>query len=283
MQLAQTLIETRCHVCAFFHQSNEECKILVPFLKEGIDAGDRAVEFVNAESQPDHIRRLTEAGAPVKRALSRGQIDLRVWEETYLRDGRFDRHKMTRLIQEIAVAGEQCGTGVTRLWADMQWAAEESLNPHELIEYEARLNKVLPSHDMAVVCSYDVTRFRSSVVMDILRAHPLVIVGDALRENPFYVEPDELLQELSERARLPDEGATVAKSEILALEEGRDYTVDDDRTAVLTEQGFERLVAAHHKGFEVAIMVDYQVTFVLPAEVAPASRLAGTSANRAPP
>jgi hypothetical protein len=35
----------------------------------------------------------------------------------------------------------------------------------------------------------------------------------------------------------------------------------------LTERGFERLVAAHRKGFEVAIMVDDNVTFVLPAEV----------------
>ena len=64
MRLAQTLIETRCHVCAFFQRSNEEYKILVPFLKEGIDAGDRAVEFLNAASRPEHVRRLTEAGVP---------------------------------------------------------------------------------------------------------------------------------------------------------------------------------------------------------------------------
>ena len=119
---------------------------------------------------------------------------------------------------------------------------------------------------MAAVCSYDVTRFRSSVVMDILRTHPFVIVSGGLRENPFYMEPDEFLRELSERARLPDEGATIARSEIFLLEEGIDYTVDEDRAAVMTEQGFERLVAAHRKGFEVTIMVDDSVTFVLPAE-----------------
>ena len=66
MRLAQTLIETRCHVCAFFQRSNEEYKILVPFLKEGIDAGDRAVEFLNAASRPEHVRRLTEAGVSVE-------------------------------------------------------------------------------------------------------------------------------------------------------------------------------------------------------------------------
>jgi hypothetical protein len=268
MRLARALIETRCHVCAFFQRASEEYSILIPFLKEGIDAGDKAVEILNAASRAEHVRRLSEAGVAVKKVLSRGQLDLLVWEDTYLRAGRFDRHEMTELMRAIATAGERRGTGVTRLWADMQWAAEESLDTRELVEYEAALNELLPKHDIATVCSYDVKRFRSSVVMDILRTHPFVIVGGALRENPFYVEPGEFLRELSERTRLPDEGATVARSKIFALEEGADYTVDEGRTAVLSEHGFERLVAAHRQGFEVVIMVDDQVTVALPAEAA---------------
>ncbi len=41
IQLAHTLIETRCHVCAFFQRSNEEYKILVPLLQEGVDMRTR--------------------------------------------------------------------------------------------------------------------------------------------------------------------------------------------------------------------------------------------------
>jgi hypothetical protein len=36
--------------------------------------------------------------------------------------------------------------------------------------------------------------------MDILRTHPMVIVGGVLRENPFFVPPDEFLRELRQRA-----------------------------------------------------------------------------------
>jgi hypothetical protein len=35
--------------------------------------------------------------------------------------------------------------------------------------------------------------------MDIMRIHPAVIVGGVLRENPFFVPPDEFLRELDER------------------------------------------------------------------------------------
>ena len=36
--------------------------------------------------------------------------------------------------------------------------------------------------------------------MDILRTHPMVIIGGILQENPFFVSPDEFLRELRERA-----------------------------------------------------------------------------------
>ena len=39
----------------------------------------------------------------------------------------------------------------------------------------------------------------AAVVMDVLQTHPLVIVGGILRENPFYVPPDEFLRELDAR------------------------------------------------------------------------------------
>ena len=35
--------------------------------------------------------------------------------------------------------------------------------------------------------------------MDVLRTHPMVIIGGVLQQNPFFVPPDEVLRELRER------------------------------------------------------------------------------------
>lgn len=35
--------------------------------------------------------------------------------------------------------------------------------------------------------------------MDIMRTHPMVIIGGILQENPFFVPPDEMLRELRKR------------------------------------------------------------------------------------
>jgi hypothetical protein len=70
---------------------------------------------------------------------------------------------------------------------------------HDLLEYETRLNYVVPKYDDPVICTYDLAKFGASVVMDVLRTHPAVIIGALLQENPFFVSPDQLLLELRER------------------------------------------------------------------------------------
>jgi hypothetical protein len=51
-----------------------------------------------------------------------------------------------------------------------------------------------------VCCTYDVSKFSASVIMDAMRVHPAVIIGGVLQENPFFVTPGEFLRELRERA-----------------------------------------------------------------------------------
>jgi hypothetical protein len=38
-----------------------------------------------------------------------------------------------------------------------------------------------------VICSYDLSKFSASAVIDIMRTHPVVIIGEVLQENPFFV------------------------------------------------------------------------------------------------
>lgn len=46
---------------------------------------------------------------------------------------------------------------------------------------------------------HDLRRFRGDIVVDVMRTHPLIIIGGILQENPFFVPPDEFLEQLRER------------------------------------------------------------------------------------
>ncbi|MGZ5174985.1 MAG: MEDS domain-containing protein, partial [Burkholderiales bacterium] len=48
---------------------------------------------------------------------------------------------------------------------------------------------------------YDLSKHSATFIMDIMRTHPMIIIGGILQVNPFYVPPDQFLQELRGRTR----------------------------------------------------------------------------------
>jgi hypothetical protein len=81
----------------------------------------------------------------------------------------------------------------------MDWAAEDPSHIDSLLEFESRVNDVWRRHDDAVICVYDLARFGGDTIVDILRTHPMVVIGGVLQQNPFFVPPKEYLRELRER------------------------------------------------------------------------------------
>jgi hypothetical protein len=187
------------HACAFFHGRDEEYELLLPFSTAAAETGERLFQVVDREHLPERRSRLGASGIDVAEAERTGQLEIRPWEDAYLRGQRFDQNAMLELIQEVLKNGRSRGFPMTRLWANMEWALDELPGVHDIVEYETRLNYFLPNYDDIVVCTYDLNRFSAPVVMDIMRTHPQVILGGVLQENPFYVPPDEFLAELNRR------------------------------------------------------------------------------------
>jgi len=198
IQLAGSILERSCHVCAFFHSKEEQYRVLMPFIKDGFEKGHRAFHLVDPKLRDSHIQQLEAEGIDVKQAEGTGQLEIRRWQEAYVQDGRFDQFRMIETVKE-AQAKKQPGE-ITRFVGNMEWALEDLPGAHDILEYETRLNYFLPQHPDPVVCCYDLSRFDASLVMDIMRTHPMVIIGGMLQENPFYVPPDEMLLELKGRA-----------------------------------------------------------------------------------
>jgi hypothetical protein len=70
----------------------------------------------------------------------------------------------------------------------MEWALEGQQCLDDLVEYEARLN-------MVGFCVYDLAKFGAGTIVDIIRTHPVVMIGGTFHQNPYYVPPDVFLRE----------------------------------------------------------------------------------------
>jgi hypothetical protein len=183
------------HVCAFFHTKEEEYQVLMPFVKEGLDRGDKAFHIIDEKQRQDHLRRLQELGVNVPAAEGTGQLEVRGWENAHLRPGWFDQHAMLGLVEEVLSDSRQRGFSFTRWVADMGWSLVAKRGSEHLADYCSRLNYVVPRHEATVVCTYDLSRFSATALIDVLRSHPAALIGGILQENPFYMPPDEFLRE----------------------------------------------------------------------------------------
>jgi len=187
------------HMCAFFNSVDEQHRVLRPFIKDGFADGDKIFHYVDPGRLQEHLGWLAEAEVSVEEAVSTGQLEVRPWQASTLSGGHFDMETWLATFEEVLGSGQAAGYGHTRFFGHMEWALTDLPGTEDLIEYETRVNYVIPKYEDVVVCSYDLTKFGASAAMDALRTHPAVIIGGLLQENPFYVPPDELLSEIRER------------------------------------------------------------------------------------
>lgn len=192
------------HICAFFESPQQEYDCLVPYFSEGLHQGEQVVTIRDAEALGEHRRALqARMGAPLAGPEGSGQLRFLASEETYLRDGHFGHERMGLMLEDVLVQAERSPFRRVRTCGDMTWALRDMPGTDELMEYESRVNVFLRDHDCTLMCVYDVNKFSGRAVMDVLATHPMVVMGDRIYENPYYVEPSEYLRTLLRRGSAP--------------------------------------------------------------------------------
>lgn len=151
ISFAGGVLDRHRHVCAFFDSFDDELRVLGPFVREGLERGEKAFHIVDPALKESYRESLTNAGVAVRPAEGAGQFKLATWDEAYLRDGHFDQDRMLALIEEVLQSGPREGYPLTRLVAHMEWALEDRPGVNDLVEYETRLNYVLPRYKDPVI------------------------------------------------------------------------------------------------------------------------------------
>jgi MEDS: MEthanogen/methylotroph, DcmR Sensory domain len=191
--LAQAQFREHFHVCAFVTGAAEERAVIDPFFTEGLRRGEKAVYYVDPAERDEHETRL-RASAP-----SPELVEVTTWQDAHLKGGGFDQSRMMAALEEMIRDNAASGKPPVRLVGQMGWVFSSPPGIEQLVAYEASVNEVLNRGKTPTVCVYDVRRLTGSMMMDLLRAHPLTVVNGVLHENPFYTPADELLQDIQQR------------------------------------------------------------------------------------
>lgn len=149
--LSEAALRRTRHICVFYNSQDEEYRVLLPFIQEGYQRGEKTFHIIDSRHRPAHLQRLQEIGIDVETASQSGQLEVRGWENAHFRPGHFDQHAMLALVEEVLTEAKERGFPATRWVANMGWALEDRPGVEDALEYCSRLNYVAPNYDATIV------------------------------------------------------------------------------------------------------------------------------------
>ena len=194
--LAHAQFRDHFHACAFVLGSDEERSVIDPFFTEGMRRGEKAFYIVDPAHRAQHEARLRTSAA------TSDLLEVTTWNDAHLKGGSFDQKRMMDALEEMIQEHAATGRPPMRLVGQMGWVFSSPPGIEQLVAYEASVNEVLNRAKTPTVCVYDARRLSGSMMMDLLRAHPLTVMNGVLHENPFYTPAEEMLRDIERRSAM---------------------------------------------------------------------------------
>jgi HD-GYP domain-containing protein (c-di-GMP phosphodiesterase class II) len=204
-------LEPGDHLCCLYETEEEHRAVLTPFLRQGLERGEKVLYIADAHT-PETIlgylrdpsassgqapstvlRHSSGQGLNVEPHLARGQLVILTCDDAYLREGIFGPEGMIALLRADTERALAEGYSALRVTGEMTWALRGLPGSERLIEYETRLSEFLAGSKCLAMCQYDQRRFTPEVLLDVLRTHPIAIVGTVMYDNFYYIPPADLL------------------------------------------------------------------------------------------
>lgn len=183
------------HLCLIYDTQEEQFAAALPYLRTGLERGEKCLYIVDENTAAAVVDALRKGGTDVDRYLRSGALTITDKQETYLKQGRLDPDWMIGfLTQSIAEAEAARFSGQRTVLGEMTWALGASNGTDNLIEYESKLNRFVRDHDTRLICQYNRKRFSPEVIVGVIRTHPLVVYGNIVCKNPYYIPPDDFLK-----------------------------------------------------------------------------------------
>jgi PAS domain S-box-containing protein len=218
-------IEPGDHLCVLYETEQQQQELLTSFIRSGLEQGQKVLYIVDSHTADVILAYLEKVGMKTAGYMDSGQLSILTLEGSYLREGSFDPDAMIGLLQREERRALEEGYSALRVTGEMTWVLRGLPGSERFIEYEAKLNDYFPGSRALALCQYDRWAFDARLLLDVVVAHPIVVLGTEIYDNFYYVPPggltgkadhsfilDQRIRQLKEHKRL---GQALLKSEKL--------------------------------------------------------------------
>ena len=174
-------------ICALYRERHERDDVLMPFLREGLSLGHKCLVGLYEQDTGPILDAIGD-DLNAREAVSTGQLEVIGAADTIFRPEEFSIDNMIRLWEGIISAAVDAGPfELARLTAECTWWDPQLPDFEALASYEAALNAFAARRPVGFLCMYDMSEITGSVIVDLLRTHPRLLLCGLLLPNPYYV------------------------------------------------------------------------------------------------
>jgi signal transduction histidine kinase len=178
------------HLCWLCGSDAERDGVLARFIRQGIERHDKVL--VVADVILERVREsMAESGLDAAALLRTGQIDFR-GPDLVGAGKAFDPAAAIRMLAQAAERAAREGFHALRVTADMAGTQAGSAGFDLLIELEAGLDALLRSSRCLALCRWDRRRFDSAALLEVIAAHPKVVIDSEVFDNFYFIPPREI-------------------------------------------------------------------------------------------
>lgn len=184
------------HICHIFSDDDERQDLLMKFLMSGVRNDESTNCFSDNVTMPVIEEMFEKQGVSHAEPFESGALTLNSGQDVYFQDGRFDPQRILAQLGQCYDASVKLGCAASRAIGEVPPRIQQMPGGERLVEYEAKVTRLLRTHPVTSVCQYDARAFDGSTIMEILRVHPLMVLRGSVIENPFFIPPEEFLKSL---------------------------------------------------------------------------------------
>jgi hypothetical protein len=184
------------HLCQLFALEDDATSFAAAFLSMGARGGFRAVYWgPAARAQAIRDLLLSEAAETEQDVVHFEHVGTR---SELLLQNRLDPYHLISLHQSaLDRALAESWRGLC-LVLDMTWLAGGASTVEQVVKYEAAAESVFPyqARPLVMLVQYQHTRATDALAAELLRLHPVSIIGRIMRRNPQHVDAEDYLRGL---------------------------------------------------------------------------------------
>jgi len=190
----QTKYPAGTHMCFIYDSESTRDRTMAQFLVAGVERGERVAYFADRTIE-EATEWLTDAGLIASTDGPAGHVELSVAESVYCPGGYFDPEIVLEGLRRFGRETDADGYLGGRVSGEMAWALRGLPGSERLVEYEAKVNNVLPGTGVTAICQYDAARWDGATILHVLRVHPMMVVRGHVLQNPYYMKPEDYLSQ----------------------------------------------------------------------------------------